>query len=1105
MSSNANSQHSTLAKFAFNIYGSLNHATPSYEGSASPSSSYSSSRSKTNEPYNYRFNKLVYNCEREVTTLSQLNYPLSLSNTFQSDQNLSHHVIIGGRNYLKLLALNEDQSRIVQDINVLDQSSIYTHNSRVPSTNKLNNINTVKAQSDTIGCGLSNGLITVYKVGSNGKCRLIHKFSDHKRCINSLDYVGIRNLYDAPTQMISGSQDGSIKLWDMRSSSPRPMLTISSGSHSDPIRSCQYSPHSQGRNKLVVLSVHDSGALCKFDLRLSNGHGPERKWNIHTGPALSLHIHPEKEYVVTGGRDQKICVFNYGDSQISNRITPDEMINTYGPVMKVRWCLYPDASTSQFGEPLDTFQQSNDFNSSSLYSYDLACSYLNDDSTVAIYNLNRKFIPKEVITTSSNKPIQNFIWANNPGSSRKIWTITKSNVFSSYDLDMHDSLLESEISKPLDELANVTVDWNNGFGDLCLANQEKYEFEITEVESQASDNDMGDIDTEYSSRYERSNSNSVIDESSLIGSSSAEKPPLFRSSTHYSMHMAKSPSPVPRRGSTSFAAHSESQPNLSNMQGLSMSRPKLTRNLSQATEDSSISIGSAPQSNIHLKSKRSFQVSYASPYLVPVSLPLSLNDENVFEILSNNYLISIPDGFTLVDVCLLNASVAASVQRFRECQIWRVLAVSLEEDYVQIDNTTFLSDPELEHNETNQDEKIDDQKDAKSISSDLGNFVGSYNSNSTSTTNYGGLGSLSAKDTTKANNSNNLMDMINRSRVNSMNHLQSISPSGSHTFIRNAIHENKSNENAIVDDDETDAAVHGTEGRIGTSHVSEDLDNENLNILNNAVLNSSPNSAMTTPHPQSNSPNYSNFFSLPKLSSTFMSPIYDEFAEKQEQPRSLKAESLLNNDVSDRTTTKSELTKAIKEEVDNSSGAPLKKAWKSSSLLEKALAHASNEGDIILCSTLSLLFYDSFKQVIPQSSCLDWLGLYIEILQRKRLFVNAIHVVNNAPDDVRSKLKNLTSGDVDLRFFCCWCQKLLVNEKSKEKLKNDVNADFGYWYCDECSQKQSNCIYCNEPCKGLTVVVSLKCGHRGHFGCLREWFIEDENNECPGGCDYSVV
>ena len=501
----------------------------------------------------------------------------------------------------------------------------------------------------------------------------------------------------------------------MRLSSPRPMLTISSGSHLDPIRSCQYSPHSQGRNKLVVLSVHDSGALCKFDLRLfgsntaantsSNGHGPERKWNIHTGPALSLHIHPEKEYVVTGGRDQKICVFNYGDSQISNRITPDEMINTYGPVMKVRWCLYPDASTSQFGEPLDTFQQSNDFNrfedklsydereamysypsslrSSSLYSYDLACLYLNDDSTVAIYNLNRKFIPKEVITTSSNKPIQNFIWANNPGSSRKIWTITKSNVFSSYDLDMHDSLLESEISKPLDELANVTVDWNNGFGDLCLANQEKYEFEITEVESQASDNDMGDIDTEYSSRYERSNSNSVIDESdtrsidhhspendaatiaaggsgkafvgsvpiaskihgslsgSLIGSSSAEKPPLFRSSTHYSMHMAKSPSPVPRRGSTSFAAHSESQPNLSNMQGLSMSRPKLTRNLSQATEDSSISIGSAPQSNIHLKLKRSFQVSYASPYLVPVSLPLSLNDENVFEILSNLSLIHI--------------------------------------------------------------------------------------------------------------------------------------------------------------------------------------------------------------------------------------------------------------------------------------------------------------------------------------------------------------------------------------------------------------------------------------------------------------------------------
>ena len=33
---------------------------------------------------------------------------------------------------------------------------------------------------------------------------------------------------------------------------------------------------------------------------------------------------------------------------------------------------------------------------------------------------------------------------------------------------------------------------------------------------------------------------------------------------------------------------------------------------------------------------------------------------------------STPDGFTLVDVCLLNASVAASVGNNRTSQIWRL-------------------------------------------------------------------------------------------------------------------------------------------------------------------------------------------------------------------------------------------------------------------------------------------------------------------------------------------------------------------------------------------------------------------------------------------------
>ena len=68
-------------------------------------------------------------------------------------------------------------------------------------------------------------------------------------------------------------------------------------------------------------------------------------------------------------------------------------------------------------------------------------------------------------------------------------------------------------------------------------------------------------------------------------------------------------------------------------------------------------------------------------YVIPVSIPIPANDEYVFRKLSSESLVSTPDGFTLVDVCLLNASVAASVGNNRTSQIWRLLAVSIQEEF----------------------------------------------------------------------------------------------------------------------------------------------------------------------------------------------------------------------------------------------------------------------------------------------------------------------------------------------------------------------------------------------------------------------------------------
>lgn len=179
-------------------------------------------------------------------------------------------------------------------------------------------------------------------------------------------------------------------------------------------------------------------------------------------------------------------------------------------------------------------------------------------------------------------------------------------------------------------------------------------------------------------------------------------------------------------------------------------RPKLTRNTSQTTQDSSVSYGSAypiPQSanshtTLHMKRNiisNNMKSSNASAYVIPVVLPIVSNDEFVFKKLSSEYLVKLPDGFTMIDVCLLNASTAASFNSNRTCQVWRLLAVSLQEHFDS--QKAPMTVEELEKQQMEQKvneegapnatvESATDSMPAKSVLSVLGNFVESYKTSS---------------------------------------------------------------------------------------------------------------------------------------------------------------------------------------------------------------------------------------------------------------------------------------------------------------------------------------------------------------------------------------
>lgn len=1183
MASSSGASQLSLARFAFNIYGSI--------------SANDRATARVSEKPRLHSKKLRYNCDREITCLSQLRRPIGVSNSAFHDPSLlvpSQHVIIGGKNYLKLLALNYDQSDIVADINLIESPQSYL--SRLNSSLRLFNANTIKCKEDLVACGLTSGNVQIYQIAPSGKAKLTYRLEDHKRVINSLDFV------EQDQMLLSGSQDGTIRLWDLRSYKSKPVIKLMASQHSDPVRSCQYSPHSKVRGKMSVLSVHDSGALCKFDLRYPNTSSgsslPERKWTFHTGPALSLHIHPESEYVLTGGRDRKICVWNYGDTALSS-MSPDFLLNTYGPVMKIRWNETPNdeslpAAMSEFGDDLAHHKLG-------LFNFDFACLYLNDDPSITVYNLARRFVPKEIVNTLTRKPFQNFVWAKTGFGERKLWTITKSNVFVSYDLDSPEESL-ANITKPFETLPPVSTTWGQGFASLSLVSQEGNDFDLLAqllLESDSEDTKLNHDDLRmddekhvevHSSPVSIDNSNipmkslpnsysngpTFMYQKSQTGYSPKERPALMRLATQLSLLAKALGTPMNTRpGAFDFAPPP------------SLQRPTMNRNHSQSTMESNSS-GLGGQAPLHQSSVKKPAVMYPTPFLVSMSIPLPLADESVFTTLATEYLFSIPDGFLLSFVCQINARVAAGVQQYRDCQVWRMISVALEQEEQRgHENHEAASAPSVSQ-VGDQAESLEEKSeiaitgspdDARSISSELGNFVGSYNSDST-LTNYGSgprhsasnssvhdlaiLGS-SRESTRGILSSKNIRSQSSQSLIELAQHPRSFnsSPHKPHSFGKMflslqpefAVGEEELaliDEHELTESDKVPLPIHSSSlkdsanmarrpdlftaphGRSSMdmfdefhspdgiyrkdsflrkepsssephSVFSKDLDNENMNVLSNAAASYSS-SALRLPASTPSSRNRLSFLSRESLAAMNNGLSRKASFGKIRSPMSKgSAPGLSKVDESVALIQEpvfSQLTKSLHDKVHDSYSS---RPWDLFNLVKHSLEHAMSQGDLVMCATLILLFHDHTQKhfghkLLREESCLECLGLYIETLRKKDLLSVAVQIVKDAPRALKYKLGIRSSKEVDMRFYCCWCQKLLSNEASKVKY-GPRSEKFGFWYCEECSRKQLNCVYCNEPCKGLTVVESLACGHWGHFGCFQEWHIEENNFECPGGCE----
>ncbi|XP_048478306.1 GATOR complex protein WDR24 [Plutella xylostella] len=217
-------------------------------------------------------------------------------------------VVIAGRNVFKVFSIGENEFTEVCNLRVgknlnLNFSSIDVAWSHI--------------EENTIATAATNGAVVVWNLGRSGRSKQEHVFSDHKRTVNKVSF----HLTE-PALLISGSQDGTMKCFDLRMKE----VARTFMSNTESVRDVQFSPHQAHQ----FAAVSENGSVQLWDVRR-----PERaqaQFTAHSGPVFACDWHPELPWLATASRDKTIKVWD-----ISAKPTLEHTIYTIASVGHVKW------------------------------------------------------------------------------------------------------------------------------------------------------------------------------------------------------------------------------------------------------------------------------------------------------------------------------------------------------------------------------------------------------------------------------------------------------------------------------------------------------------------------------------------------------------------------------------------------------------------------------------------------------------------------------------------------------------------------------------------------------------------------------------------------
>lgn len=256
---------------------------------------------------------------------------------------------------------------------------------------------------DYIATAARNGKIMLYNLKRPDI--EIARLHEHLQQVHKVDFNPLEGGV-----LLSGSQDGTVRLWDLRNLQRSAMLCSSRETYqgrSNGVRHVKWSP----TNTWTFAFSTDNGVVQRWDTR--KNMGPVLKLFAHDGHCNSIDWHPDGKHLASAGKDGMVKVWNMN---MDDR-RPKAAFSLRAPheVQNVRW--RPSCYISEspdLGEKQCTH---------------LATSYKHYP-VVHVWDLRRPFVPFREVHHKTNTGTTDMLWR----SRDLLWTVGPEGEFTQTDV-----------------------------------------------------------------------------------------------------------------------------------------------------------------------------------------------------------------------------------------------------------------------------------------------------------------------------------------------------------------------------------------------------------------------------------------------------------------------------------------------------------------------------------------------------------------------------------------------------------------------------------------------------------------------------------------------